>query len=121
MVAASAAVLPDGGLQVRARRPSCSGLCNDACFAFRWIQTAAAPLTRTSRCVLHRALIPTSAPLHPPQVACMPAHSVCTQVVACGQMPLAVLEGARAAAAAAAGALHALLRSRMLAAIKSQS
>ncbi len=55
------------------------------------------------------------------QVACLPSHDVCTQVVACGTMQLAVFEAARASASAAARALHALVRSRLLSALESES
>jgi hypothetical protein len=54
------------------------------------------------------------------QVASMPAHDVCTQVAAGGTMQLAVFDAARSAASAAARALHALLRARLLSTMKSQ-
>lgn len=55
------------------------------------------------------------------QVACMPAHDVCTQVVAGGTMQIAVFEAASSAASAAARALHALIRARLVSTIELQS
>jgi hypothetical protein len=51
----------------------------------------------------------------------MPAHDVCTQVVAGGTMQIAVFEAASSAASAAARALHALIRARLVSTIELQS
>ncbi len=127
VVAATASVLADGAMQVRNASDS-EHMASHSLAADRPGQQLRRPGARDGVFSLSRASVffnlqPSSPP--PPttaaQVACMPAHDVCTQVVAGGTMQLAVFEAARAAASSAARALHSLLRSRLLASIKPQS
>ena len=141
VVAATASVLADGAMQVRNASDS-EHMASHSLAADRPGQQLRRPGARDGVFSLSRACVffnlqPSSPPppptatnhRHQPppppttaaQVACMPAHDVCTQVVAGGTMQLAVFEAARAAASSAARALHSLLRSRLLASIKPQS
>ena len=140
MVAATASVLADGAMQVRnasdsehmashslaadrpgqqlRRRGARDGVFSlSRASVFFNLQPSSPPPPTTATNHRHQPPPPTTAA----QVACMPAHDVCTQVVAGGTMQLAVFEAARAAASSAARALHSLLRSRLLASIKPQS